>query len=230
MSEAQVQATAEVSQDQAPQSAPDVAAIQINVDKTVTPSKFTFRFKKDKLGNKRANVELPNVPVPSYDGIVQILQNGGKEVELLLDAMTDLQRSVIADWVGSDEGNDASKFDPSKFTWGAIANMPKEDRRTVTITPEQWEAFAKSYLAVMPGVSGKNADQLGNALEIYKKKLTIVKTNKNVVQKLKDQLALYIDNVPEKEAEEHLEIIDMLVRRADSYLAADDVAKLTENL
>lgn len=211
-----------------PESANHVAEIPINVDKTITPSKLTFRFKKDKMGNKRSNVELDNVPMPSYDGIVQILKNGGKEVELLLDAIGDLQRSVIADWVGADENNTAATFDPAKFTWGAIAVMPKEDRRSVTITPEQWEAFSKSYLEVMPGVSGKTAEQLGNAIEIYKKKLAIVKTNKNVISKLKDQLALYIENA--KDFEDHQEILEMLLRRAESYLAADDVAKLTENL
>lgn len=225
MSETQVQA-----QDKHADTVAALQDVMINVDQTVTPTKFTFRFKKDKLGNKRANVDIENAPVPSPQGIVQIMKNGGKEVELLMEVMADTVRSVIGDWIGADENNGAKNFDPAKFTWSAIANMPKEDRRTVTISEEQWTEFSKKYLEIMAGVSGKNAEQLSNAIQLFKGKLALVKTNKAVLGKLKDQLVLFVENLDDQSQDQFADILEMLLRRAETYLAADDVAKLTENL
>lgn len=202
--------------------------IHVNADKTVDFVKASFRFKKDKLGNKRENVELDNLPLPSYEGIVGILEKGGKELELLRDAMYDVVRGVVSDWVGADDKNTAKTFDPAQWTWEKIANMPKEDRRSVTIPEEVWKAFAEDYLNVMPGATGKSKEAVANAVEVYLKKFSIVKTNKPVLQKLKEQLGIYMET--SKNAENYEEILELLTRRLDTYLAADDVQALISNL
>lgn len=204
---------------------PEIAA---NFNKEVDAKEATFRFKKDKMGNKRPNVELKNLPVPSVEGIIAILTKGGKELELLQDAIYDVVRGVVADWVGSDESNGADKFNPADFTWEKIANMPKEDRRSSTISPEVWEGFSKSYMDTMPSVTGKTAEAVANAVQVYLKKFAMVKTNKPVIQKLKEQLGLYMEHA--KDAEDYQEVLDLLIRRADTYLAADDVQALISNL
>lgn len=203
------------------------ATIVPNFDSTVDAKDFNFRFKKDKLGNQRPAVSL-KAGVPSVEGIVKILETGGKGLELLQDAMYDVIRSALAAWVGDDEKASQETLDHSKFTWEAIANQPREDRRASSITPEQWAAFAADYQAVMPGITGKNADQVANATVVYLKKFSIVKTNKPVIEALKTQLALYADNSPN--AEEHSEILELLVRKADTYLKSDDVETLVANL
>lgn len=196
-------------------------------DNTVDPKQFNFRFKKDKLGNQRKAVEV-TAGVPSVEGIVKILETGGKGLELLQDAMYDVVRSALAGWIADDENASQATLDLSKFTWEAIANQPREDRRASSITPEQWAAFAADYQAVMPGVTGKNAEQVANATVVYLKKFSIVKTNKPVIEALKTQLALYAEHSPN--AEEHGEIIELLVRKADTYLKSDDVETLVANL
>lgn len=205
----------------------ETATITPNFDSTVDAKDFNFRFKKDKLGNQRPAVSL-KAGVPSVEGIVKILETGGKGLELLQDAMYDVVRGALAAWVGDDEKASQETLDFSKFTWEAIANQPREDRRASSITPEQWSAFAADYQAVMPGITGKSAEQVANATVVFLKKFSIVKTNKPVIEALKTQLALYTDNSPN--AEEHSEILELLVRKADTYLKSDDVETLVANL
>lgn len=201
--------------------------VTANFDKTVDVKDFSFHFKKDKLGNKRPSVEL-KLPVPSVEGIVAILEKGGKELELLQDAMYDVIRSQAAAIVSDDEKASQANFDISKTLWAAIANMPKADRRSSSIDTAVWEAFAKDYIEVMPGVTGKSAEAVTNATVVYLKKFSIVKTNKDVLGKLKDQLGLYLEH--SKNADQFAEILDLLVSKADSYLSANDVELLVSNL
>lgn len=203
-------------------------AIVANVDKTVTLSEMVFRFKKDKLGSKRADIKL-NVGVPSVDGVVDILSRGdAKEVQLLLDACYDVVRSAAAGIIGDDENVTADNFPYDKVTWAAIAAQPKEDRRSSSISEEAWNAFCSSYIGYMPGATGKSEEAVTNATLVYRKKFAPWKSDKKTLEKLKGQLALYIEGCPE--AEQHQEILDMLIRRVDVYLKADDVIALAANL
>ncbi len=202
--------------------------IVANVDKTVTQAEMVFRFKKDKLGAKRADVKL-NVGVPSVDGIVDILSRGdAKEVQLLLDACYDVVRSAAAGIIGDDENVTADNFPYDKITWAAIAAQPKEDRRSSSISEEAWNAFSASYISYMPGVTGKSAEAVTNATLVYRKKFAPWKSDKETLGLLKQQLALYIEGCPE--AEQHQEILDVLLRRVDMYLKADDLVALVANL
>jgi hypothetical protein len=201
--------------------------VTANFDNTVDQKDFTFHFKKDKLGNKRPSVEL-KLPVPSVEGIVAILEKGGKELELLQDAIYDVIRSQAASIVSDDEKISQATFPSAQVLWSAIANMPKADRRSSAIDATVWEAFAKDYIDVMPGVTGKSAEAVTNATVVYLKKFSIVKTNKDVIGKLKDQLALYMEH--SKNVEQFGEILELLVSKADSYLNANDVELLVQNL
>lgn len=205
----------------------NVATITPNFDSTIDAKEFNFRFKKDKTGNQRRAVSLI-AGVPSVEGIVKILETGGKGLELLQDAMYDVIRGSLASWVGDNENASQETLDLAKFTWEAIANQPREDRRANAIPAEQWEAFATDYQAVMPAVANKSAEQVANATVVFLKKFSIVKTNKPVIEALKTQLALYTENSPN--AESFADILELLVRKADTYLASDDVEQLVSNL
>lgn len=206
------------------QTAPEVHA---NYDKNVDVKDFTFHFKKDKLGNKRASVEL-KLPMPSVEGIIEILQKGGKELELLQDAIYDVIRNQAGSIVSEDEKISQATFPTTQVLWSAIANMPKADRRSSTIDTAVWEAFAKDYIEVMPSVTGKSVEAITNATVVYLKKFSIIKTNKEVLAKLKDQLALYLEH--SKNADQFQEILELLLSKADSYLSANDVEMLVSNL
>ena len=203
------------------------AQISPNFDKFVDAKEFNFRFKKDKMGMQRQAVKL-SVGVPSVEGIVQILEAGGKGLELLQEALYDTIQSALRPWVADTDNASQDTIDLSKFTWDAIANQPREDRRSATISEESWKGFAADYIAVMPSVSGKTAAQVGNAVEVYTRKLTPVKTNKPVLQALQVQLSLYIEHSPN--AAEYEDVLEFLLRRIENYLKADDVEALVANL
>lgn len=203
-------------------------AIVANVDKTVNQAEMVFRFRKDNLGNKRADIKL-TTGVPSVDGIVDILSRGNaKEVQLLLDACADVVRSACAGIIGDDDNITADNFPYDKVTWAAIAAQPKEDRRSSSFSEEAWNSFSASYISYMPGATGKSVEAVTNATLVYRKKFAPWKSDKKTLEKLKAQLAIYIEGCPE--AEQHQEILDMLLRRVDIYLSADDLVTLAANL
>ena len=80
----------------------------------------------------------------------------------------------------------------------------------------------------MPGATGKSEEAVTNATLVYRKKFAPWKSDKKTLEKMKGQLALYIEGCPE--AEQHQEILDMLIRRVDMYLKADDIVALAANL
>jgi len=196
----------------------------VNVPELYTMQKFLFRFKKDKLGNKRAPVEL-SLPVPTVAGKVAILRAGGKELELLDDAIYGVIKSVAGEIVAERADISQDNFPVDQVFWTAIANMPKAER--ATIAQEQWDGFAADYMAVMPGLTGKTADQVGLAVAIYLKKFTQIKTNKPILGKLKEQIALYMET---PNAENYSDVLELLVRRVESYLTAEEAVILAENL
>lgn len=198
------------------------------VDPTVEMKEVAFRFKKDKMGDKRPNVEIKNFPMPSAIGIAKALNAGGKQAQLIVDAVYDVIRSVAADIVGNDPKISEATFPWAQVSLEAVANMERADRRVSTIPDELWAEFVADYQSVMPSVAGKSAEAVKLATDVYLKKFSIVKTNKEILAKLQAQLGLYMEN--SKNAAEYTEILDLLLRRAANYLAADDVKILAENL
>lgn len=196
-----------------------------NSDVLLDQKEFNFRFKKDKLGNQRQPVTL-TLPVPSVEGIVAILEKGGKGLELLLDVVADTIRSAAASFVSEDEKISQATFPVDKILWDAIANAPRAERKS--IAPELWEAFAADYIEVMPAVTSKSVEVVTNATLVYLKKFSIVKTNKSVLTKLADQLALYVEHSPR--ASEFTEIIELLNSKLETYLQADEIEQLISNL
>jgi hypothetical protein len=202
------------------------SAVVSNLDKFHAMKEVSFRFKKDKLGNQRPGIKM-NLLVLTPDGVAQILTSGDqKQWSLLEDSIYSTVRDVLAGFVG-EESFDPEKFDLSQLTWQAIANMPKEDRRSSSIPEELWTAFTADYIAVMPSLTGKTTKQVENATEVFVRKLLPVKSNKKVVEKLKEQLALYAS---QPSAESFTDILDLLLKRCDTYMAADDMTSIIGNL
>ena len=203
--------------------APTVVA---NVNEAIELKAMKFRFKKDKMGNQRPTFELKDVPVPSVAGIIAILEAGGKELKLLQEVMHDTVRYAAAQIVGDDEKITQASFPFSKITWTAIANQERAER--TKIDDSIWEAFAKEYLEIMPALTGKDADQLGNAVQVYLKKFSIVKTNKPILGKLKDQFTIFVENT--KNGEQFADIIELLNGKLELYLSSNDVELIINNL
>lgn len=226
-------------------------------DNTVRLVDQKFRFKQDKLGNTRPTVEIKDVPVPSVEGLEQILNQGrdayvaigqkrfsdgktqteeslklakvaGKGLELILEVMQDQVRGVAAGIIGDDLAASQDNFPFAKLSWEAIANMERADRRSVTIPDETWLSFAADYIAIMPAITNKTKEQVELATQVYAKKLTPIKSNKEAIQKLQGQLGLYMEHT--KSGEDFAAILDLLIRRADNYMKVDETPILAENL
>lgn len=215
-----------------------------NFDNTVDAAEFKFRFKTDKLGNTRPAFKI-DAKVPSVEGIMEVLSKGGNGLKMLLEVCADTLRGAVAADVSENEKFDQGVYDSAvvkvkskdengndietevhRYSWEGIANLPKEDRRS--IPAEAWEAFSKAYLEIMPAVANKTQEQVGNAIQVYLKKFAQVKTNKPVLSQLKQQLGLFIEHC--KNADDFVEILELLDRKADEYLKSDDIEKLVSNL
>jgi len=216
----------------AEQIAAETAALHTNIKANfdnkvdIKETKFFFRKVKDEatgLESKRPTVEL-SIPVPSVEGIIAIIEAGGKGLDLLLEACAEVVITQAREIVNADEKISQESLDLSKLSWEHIANLPKAERRGGGISKDVWEEFAKDYVAVMPQATGKSVEQVTNASKILLTKFSQVKTNKPVLDMLKGQLAIYLN--ASQQAETYAECVQFLTEKADTLLKMDDAALL----
>lgn len=194
--------------------------IKVNYDFLVNTQPVEFKFKKSKdkdtgIETIRKPVQLA-VPYPSIEGIIAILENGGKGLELMVDAIETVINSAARELLSDNLDLNAATFPVEKLSWEHIAHIPKAQRRGGGIPKETWELFAQDYVAVMPSVTGKTVEQVSNAAKILQGKLSQVKTNAPVLQLLVEQLAVYTEN--STNIEEYQECVAFLVEKADLLL------------
>lgn len=199
------------------------ATIKANFNNLVdiTPTKFHFRKVKDEASGvetKRPTVELP-LPVPSIEGIIAILENGGKPLELLVDAVASVIVEQARDFINNNETVTADNFPYDTLSWDFIANLPKAERKGGGIAAEMWADFAKDYVAVMPAVTGKTKESVELAAKVFLTKFSTCKTNKPVLTLLKGQLTIYINNTPN--GEQFAECVQFLDTKAQTLLTTD---------
>lgn len=190
------------------------------------PVKFFFKKVVDKDTKeefKRPTVEL-ELPVPSVEGLIRIIEQGGKGLELLQDAAADVVIGQARSIVNDKEDIKQDNFPFDKISWEYIANLPKAERRGGGISKETWEAFGQDYIEVMPSVTGKTLEQVTNASKILLNKFNLVKTNKPVLKLMKEQLGIYVENSPN--AETYQECVEFLLNKADNLLSMDEAALL----
>lgn len=197
-----------------------VSNIKVNYNFNVDVKPVLFRFKKQKdkdtgIETVREPLELA-IPYPSVEGIVAILEAGGKQLELLIDAVEGVVTQVARDIISEDTSINAANFPVDKVSWDAIANMPKAQRRGGGIPKEVWDSFEQDYIEVMPAAAGKTLEAVTNAAKILKNKLSQVKTNEPVLQLLVEQLGIYASATPN--LEEYQECVDFLLNKADQFL------------
>lgn len=192
-------------------------------------AKFSFRSVKDKetgVETKRATVELSKLPVPSVEGVVAILEAGGKQLDLLMEAVTNVILDRARDVINDSEAITSDTFDYATVDWNTIANLEKEDRRS-GISKETWEEFATDYVEIMPAVSNASKEQCANAAKIFVGKFASIKSKKDVIEKLKVRLSLYAESSPK--STQFAEVVDFLFKKADKLISAKEES-LEDNL
>lgn len=193
-----------------------------NFDVDVKANDFSFKKFTDKetgIESIRETVQVA-VPYPSVQGIVAVLEAGGKQLELLMEAVYTITNAAVRAELADDYSLNAANFPVDKVSWEAIANQPKATRRGGGIPKEIWDLFELDYIEVMPEVTGKTVDQITNAAKILKGKLTQVRTNEPVLKLLVEQLAVYADSTAN--LEDYAECVEFLLGKADTFLNVTD--------
>lgn len=198
-------------------------------------SKVSYHFKKEKIKNEKGEKigegkKLPsvegNIPVPNAEGVLKIVEAGGKAWELLQEVMKDAVftqgRAMIDAWreANPDKEVPAGVLDSSKLAWDFIANLPKSERRGLGISDEEWEDFFSDYREVMPKATGKDADRIEKHVAIYKKKFSSVRNDKKALAVLNDMLALYATSTSNMEEVE--KVYDYLKKRVEALLQEEE--------
>jgi len=187
----------------------------------VVETKFHFRKVKDEASGvetKRPTVSIP-MPVPSVEGIIAILEAGGKQLDMLRDAVASVIIDQAREYINETETVTEDNFPYATLTWEAIANLPKAERRGGGIAKELWEDFSKDYQAVMPAVLGKSKESVELAAKVFLTKFSAVKTDKKVLTLLKSYLAMYINATPN--GEQFADCVESLDKKAQLLLDAD---------
>ncbi len=212
------------------------ATVVATSDKAVDYKPYKFSFKtqvlKDEQGNeisksKRPTLEFTHFPVPSVEGLEIAAAAGGKQLQLILEAMETIVLNRAREIINENEAISPDNFPYNLVTWEAIANQPDSERRGRGIPKEQWEEFAKDYIAVMPGVTGKTEKQIAAAAEILLDKFNKLRSNrdfKKILRLLLDQIALYLSNSPN--AETYMDCVSFLTDKGERLLNAEEVSLL----
>ena len=221
--------------------APETALNIPNPDKfhALQDMKFGFRTIKDeKAGTeyKRPNVEI-KLPVLNFEGLVHILQNAGtesgkKEYDLLVSAVQSTYADAIKDFLADNPSVTSENFPYEQFSWTAIANQPESERKGRGIAKEIWEDFIKSYIGVMPGLTGKPLQNIEKQAAILAQKLNPLRNHEDkekILPNFINALTLYMNGAGQ-DAETFAPCVEFLIEKAGKILAADKNANLLENL
>lgn len=190
-----------------------------------------FNFKKTK--DKDTQIEIVRKPVilalpyPTVAGIIAILETGGKELELLMEAVEGVVNSTARDLLADELELNAATFPVEKLSWAAIANMPKAARRGGGIPKETWEAFAADYMEVMQAAAGKTVEQATNAAKLLLNKFQTIKTNEPVLKYMLTQLGLYAE--ASANLAEYQDCVEFLMTKADAFMNVSE-EDLLQNL
>lgn len=169
---------------------------------------------------KRPTVVLP-VPVPSLEGIIEILGAGeGKGVDLLLEAVASVILEQAREYINENEGVNEANFPYERLAWDFIANLPKAERRGGGISKEVWEDFAKDYVAIMPAVTGKSKESVELAAKVFVTKFAGQTTNKPVLKLLQGYLTQYASATTQ--GEQFVPCIEFLSNKLDKLINTDE--------
>lgn len=206
------------------------------------PSKVSFNFRAI---SEAAKIKLVSQgkPVPAkrdnftaelnyltIEGIMSILADesaaGDKMRDLLLDSVNATIFAQAKEFVDSDEGQlitGTGDMPHDRFTWEAVALMPKESRASTAIPKEMWDAFVMDYVAVMPAAVSVTTEQAKAAAATFKGKFAQVKTNKEALAKLLMRLEQWQSS--SANGEEFSAIYEVLKTKGTEFLNFDPASQ-----
>lgn len=201
----------------------------------VKEMKFGFRTIKDEktgVTTKRATVEA-KIPLLSFEGVVEVLQNqASKEYALMMQGIEDTFTSYIKDLLADNPDITTENFPYEKVTFSAIANQPESERKGRGIPKEIWEDWVKSYVAIMPGLTGMSNEVITKQAAVFAQKLNPLvnhEAKEKILPKMKDMLTIYLNGAGDA-AESFQDCVKFLLEKADKILNAEKESNLVANL
>lgn len=182
-----------------------------------------FSFRKTAEGLKRPTVTLA-MQVPNVDGIAELLTSEDPKVqELLISLVQDTLTSYTRTFVEADADFNQEKFDAlvaeGKISIQAIANLPRSERNT--IGKDDLEEFAKDYVAIMPGVTGKDIKKVQMAAGLFIERFKRVAGDNNVLTVLQEQLGVFAENASEETLAKHERVVTYLASKLEELLGLE---------
>ena len=169
--------------------------------------KFNFKSRRitDENGNEIGRTKKQpsltvDLPVPSTDEVIAMLQSGGAEAVLLMTQIGDTiyqaargQFDEVIEQFGDDDSKEvtADMLNYDQLSISYLANLPPSSRGVQAVSDEEWQAFFEDYLAVMVAATGKTEDRIKNHVSLFKRPQK-AKANKEVLKVLVDQLDIYL--------------------------------------
>jgi len=169
--------------------------------------KFNFKSRRitDESGNEIGRTKKQpsltvDLPIPSTDEVITMLQAGGAEAVLLMTQIGDTiyqaargQFDEVIEQFGDDDSKEvtADMLNYDQLSISYLANLPPSSRGVQAVSDEEWQAFFEDYLAVMVAATGKTEDRIKNHINLFKKPQK-AKANKEVLKVLVDQLDIYL--------------------------------------
>ena len=169
--------------------------------------RFNFKSRRitDEAGNEIGRTKKQpsltvDLPVPSTDEVIAMLQAGGAEAVLLMAQIGDIvyqaargQFDEVIEQFGDDDSKEvtADMLNYDQLSISYLANLPPSSRGVQAVSDEEWQAFFEDYLAVMVAATGKTEDRIKNHINLFKKPQK-AKANKEVLKVLVDQLDIYL--------------------------------------
>ena len=169
--------------------------------------RFNFKSRRitDESGNEIGRTKKQpsltvDLPVPTTDEVIAMLQSGGAEAVLLMMQISDIiyqaargQFDEVIEQFGDDDSKEVTAdmlyYDQLSISY--LANLPPSSRGVQAVSDEEWQAFFEDYLAVMVAATGKTEDRIKNHINLFKRPQK-AKANKEVLKVLADQLDIYL--------------------------------------
>lgn len=177
-------------------------------------------------GRKHPDVKA-TFKIPTYADLGVMLKHGGKEAELLLDAVKEViyaagrqQINEFRETNGPDKDFTINDFDHTKLNFSYIATTPKAERAGPAISEDDWTAFLQDYTHVMVHVVGYEPERVKLAVMHFKVQLRRIRNDKPAVKKLLDLLNVWASKT--ENLDDYIACFDDLTKRANKYLIADE--------
>lgn len=189
-------------------------------DTQVAEVDYSFRKNKES-GLKRETVSL-QIPVPTASAVVAILEDqsdeGKKTRTVIMDAVQAIVTTYVRSKVDQDDSftQDTLNGMAEDITLHKIANLPRSERSTVS--KEELEQFAATYVTLMPELSGITKQGAETAGNIFIARIRTATGNDAVLTKLQERLQEFVEKAPEDVIGEHTNAITYLLGRLEEAL------------